>query len=101
MPSYSIGNFSVAGLNTDINPTDLAKDFITRSVNLRMQNGGLTPFGGHMNIADLPVDAIPHSLFFVKSSAGDVWFVSGKNKVYSYVSAFSDVTPDFMQTITD
>lgn len=99
MDIFSIGNFSVAGLNTDINPTDLSKDSITRAVNVRMQNGGITPFGGHMFIKSLPAGAIPQHLYFVKSSAGDVWIIACKNKVYTFTTAFVDVTPDIMSTI--
>lgn len=99
MAIFSIGNFSVAGLNTDINPTDISKDNITRAVNVRMQNGGITPFGGFMEIAPTPLNAIPQYLYFVKSSAGDVWILACNNTIYAYTTSFVVVSPDFMTTI--
>lgn len=99
MAIFSIGNFSVAGLNTDTNPTDINKDSLTRAENVRMQNGGITPFGGFMKVKALPIGAVPQYVYFVKSSAGDVWIIACKDAVYAFTTGFTNVSPTFMATV--
>ena len=101
MEKIRIGNFVSAGLNSDINPVDLGENFLTHCSNVRMKSGGITPFGGSADVSSISIVTEPHFMKFVKGVDMDKWIIAGSNKIASYASAFTDITPDGMITVTD
>lgn len=101
MPSIKIGDFTRAGLNVDINPAELPKDFQTSLKNVRMREGGIIPFGGHEIVVNTPASFVPHALFFARTPNGDKFIIPGNNKIYAYEVGFVDVTPAGMPVITE
>jgi hypothetical protein len=101
MPTLRIGDFFKAGLNSDINPVELGKDYQTNLKNVRMKEGGIIPFGGYQKIIDTPAGFTPQSMFFSKTPNGDIFVIPGETKVYSYSVGFTDVSPAAMPPITN
>ena len=101
MEKISIGNFVSAGLNSDLNPVDLGENFLTRVNNVRMKNGGITPFGGHVDVTSLPDNKVPRSMYFTESVDGSQWIIICDDDIYSYTSVFNSIKPADMATVSD
>lgn len=94
MPEFhQISDFAKLGLNSDLMPWDLPGGFLTNINNIRINRGKLSPFGGHVTWADLPVDFEPGFMMHVGSTTSPFWLIAGTDKVYSFDGdVFSDVT---------
>lgn len=101
MSLLSIRDYPSVGLNIDINPMDLPPNAITHSNNVRLMAGGVTPFGGHINLTDIPSGKIPQYIKFISTKLGDYWLVALSNSVELYAAGFTDASPASMPTISD
>ena len=101
MKLISITNLIGGGLNSDITPVDMGGNYLTHCNNVRMKSGGITPFGGSADVADVALVAEPHYMKFVKGVDADKWIIAGKDKIVSYSASFTDISPSNMTPITD
>ena len=101
MKLISITNLIGGGLNSDINPVDMGENYLTHCNNVRMKSGGITPFGGSADISNVEFVAEPHCMKFVKGVDTDKWIIAGKDKIVSYSTSFTDISPASMTSITD
>lgn len=86
-------NFAKNGINSDLMPWDLPGDFLTELSNIRISRSKLSPFGGEVRWADLPVDFEPGLVMYVNSSQGTFWLIAGLDKVYVYDgSTFTNIS---------
>lgn len=101
MPNLRVGEFYKAGLNVDVNPVEIGKDYHTILRNVRIKEGGIVPFGGYQHVVNTPVDFTPHSLFYSNTPNGDIFIIPGDTKIYSYQVGFTDISPAGMSTVTN
>ena len=101
MSLASIGNLAEAGINSDLIPSVMNPSFLTHCENVRATSGGITPFGGHSAMFDLPDMSIPGDMLYIDDGAEKSWIIPCDKKIYKLDSAFSDVTPTDMVTIDD
>lgn len=100
MPLFKIGNYSMAGLNSDLIPSDVEPNFLTDGKNIRSVSGGISPFGGYSPLYNLPVNKEPHDLFYVDSGSERFWIIMCSNAIYKLEAAVIDVSPSGMTTVS-
>ncbi len=100
MPLFKISNYAMAGLNSDLIPSDVTPNYLTDGQNIRAVSGGISPFGGYSSLFDLPSGKDPHDLFFVDSGVERYWIIMCANAVYRLDAAIVDVSPTSMPTVT-
>lgn len=101
MPLFNIGDYAMAGLNSDLIPSDVESNFLTDGKNIRAVSGGISPFGGYAKLFDLPANKDPHSLFYIDSGTGKFWVIMCNNAIYRLGDAIIDVTPDAMPSVVE
>lgn len=88
-----VNNFAKAGLNTDLMPWDLPADNLTEIRNVRILNEKLTPFGGSVLWATLPIGFKPGYIMSVASTSGEYWLIAGLDSILTYDgTSFSDIS---------
>lgn len=100
MPIEMITGLSGAGLNTDIIPYELPPNYLTSCTNVRSNNGGIEPFGGHSEIKDLPAGAYPRSLLFISGNNTKFWIIACDDNVFKIESSVVSAKPDGMISST-
>lgn len=99
MPLYQIQNYAMAGLNSDLIPSDVPPNFLTDGKNIRAVSGGVSPFGGYSSMFNLPADKDPQDLFYVDSGDERFWIIMCSNAIFKLEAAITDVSPTGMTTI--
>ena len=101
MPLYKVDNYAMAGMNSDLIPSDVTFNYLTDCQNIRAVSGGISPFGGYTNMINLPPNKIPHHMYFIDSGEERFWVVACDGAVYRVDSAVRDVSWTGMTTIGD
>lgn len=101
MPLFKISNYAMAGLNSDLIPSDVDHNFLTDGKNIRAVSGGISPFGGYNTLFSLPTNKEPHNLFYVDSGSERFWVIMCSNAIYRLEAAITDVSPSGMPTVSD
>lgn len=91
----------MAGLNSDLIPSDVKFNFLTDVQNVRSVSGGIAPFGGHTDMFSLPAGKVAHDLSFIDSGQERFWIVCCSNSIYRIESNLQDVSYAGMSTIGD
>lgn len=101
MPLFKIGDYAMAGINSDLIPSDIPANYITDGRNIRAVSGGVSPFGGYAPLFNLPANKEPHSLYYITSGNESFWIIMCNNAVYRLQGNISDVSPSAMSTVGD
>lgn len=101
MPLYPVSNYAMAGLNSDLIPSDVKFNFLTDGKNIRSVSGGISPFGGYTGMFNLPAGKDAHELAFIDSGQERFWLVCCANAIYRIEAALLDVSYSGMTTIGD
>lgn len=101
MPLYPLSNYAMAGLNSDLIPSDVKFNYLTDARNIRSVSGGISPFGGYTGMFNLPAGKTVHELAFIDSGQERFWLVMCANAIYRIETSLLDVSYSGMTTIGD
>lgn len=100
MPLFKISDYAMAGINSDLIPSDVNPSFVTDGQNIRAVSGGISPFGGYSSLFNLPANKNPHNLFYVDTGSEKYWVIMCAEAVYKLEAAIVDVSPTGMTPVS-
>lgn len=97
MSILRIANMHMAGLNADVNPTELGEAFLTRAENIRMVNGGIVPFGGYEQVTAIAAPHIPLGIFAYRNANGAAFVIPCNDDILLMQGVTKSIKPaDFV-----
>lgn len=88
-----LDQFARKGLNSDIAPSMLDGDYFTHAENIRIYDGAIHPFGGHIEVDDIPGSDRVGKVVYVPSKSGKYMILLGSSSIVHYDGAFTDKSP--------
>lgn len=80
----TLSNIGSSGINTDITPWELGKDFVTAGRNFRVKDGAFTPNGGQTEAVASPDSTMEVGfLMSVRLAENDYWIQASRTKIFA------------------
>lgn len=101
MTSYPITKLGSIGINIDVTPSLLNKAALTYANNVRLDNGGIMPFYGASEMAELSATSIPYNLIDIGSSIARYWIITCNDDILYYSGLVTSVKPTGFTSVSD
>lgn len=102
MPLAVISDLAMAGVNSDLIPSIMPANLLTHCNNVRAVSGGISPFGGHDELFELPnTTSKPGDMLYINNAISRAWYIFCNDKIFKLDSVFTEVQPSAMADLGD